>query len=222
MTSTDQTIVEQVVTLSTAMAGQLPAEVREVFAAEQTHLDAAGLPDGLATTGAAFPDAPLLDAHGRPTSVTAARAGRPAVVVFYRGAWCPYCNLTLRTYQQQVVPALAELDIQLIAVSPQLPDGSLTMQESNELSHPVLSDAGNQIAGKLGILSVPTEEVRAAQLALGVDVGAGNGDGTNVVPMPTTVLIDAEGVIRWIDVHPNYTTRTEPAELLGKVAALLG
>jgi peroxiredoxin len=68
-----------------------------------------------------LPDAELLDAHGQLTTPTAARDGKPAVVVFYRGAWCPYCNLTLRTYQEQLVGPLADRGAVLIAVSPQRP-----------------------------------------------------------------------------------------------------
>ena len=78
----------------------------------------------------------------------------------------------------------------------------------------MLSDAGNTIAGKLGVLTEATEEAKASQAALGLDVAASNADGTAVVPMPTTVIVDGSGLIRWIDVHPDYVTRSEPAEVL--------
>jgi peroxiredoxin len=81
--------------------------------------------------------------------------GRSAVVVLNRGAWCPYCNVTLRAYQEDLVPQLAQRDIPLVAISPQKPDGSLSMQEKNELSFTVLSDPGNQVAAALGVLTAP-------------------------------------------------------------------
>jgi peroxiredoxin len=168
-----------------------------------------------------MPDGALLDVHGEPTTLHHARDGRPAVVVFYRGAWCPYCNLALRTYQDQLVPELAERGVGLIAITPQKPDGSLSMAESNDLTFTVLSDPGNQVATALGILSPDRDPaVRDAALSLGVDVAAGNGDGTDGLPMPTAVVVDADGVIRWIDVHPDYTTRSEPQEILDAVASL--
>ena len=102
-----------------------------------------------------MPDGELLDVQGVPTTLAQVRAGRPAVVVFYRGAWCPYCNLALRTYQAELVPALAARGVELIAVSPQKPDGSLTMAETNKLTFSVVSDPGNQLASALGILSGP-------------------------------------------------------------------
>jgi peroxiredoxin len=220
--TTSRTIAEQVETLNETMASQAPAEILGRFAEEQAGLDAAGVPAGIARPGAVMPDGDLLDVLGAPTGLARTRNGKPAVVVFYRGAWCPYCNIALRSYQEQIVPALAERGVELVAVSPQKPDGSLSVKEAHELTFAVLSDPGNQLAGALGILTRPTDGVREAQAALGVDVAEGNGDGTADVPMPTTVLVDAAGTIRWIDVHPNYTTRTEPQQILDAVDALLG
>jgi len=120
------------------------------------------------------------------------------------------------------VPALAELGIGLVAISPQAPDGSLSTKESKELTFTVLSDPGNQIAGQLGILTAPSEGTRAAQLQLGLDLTQVNADGTTALPMPTVVIADADGVIRWIDVHPDYTTRTEPGQVLQAVTETIG
>ena len=142
--------------------------------------------------------------------------------MFYRGSWCPYCGIALRTYQAQLVPALAERGIPLIAISPQAPDGSLSTKEANELTFTVLSDPGNQIAGQLGILTTPSDRARAAQLQLGLDLTQVNADGTTALPMPAVVIADADGVIRWIDVHPDYTTMTEPGQVLQAVTQTIG
>ena len=167
-----------------------------------------------------MPDGDLLDAHGNPTTLSAARAGKAAVVVFYRGAWCPYCNVTLRAYQEDLLPELTARGIGLIALSPQKPDGALTAQETNELSYTVLSDPGNQVAGALGILTETGEAAVAVQAQLGLVVADTNADGTAAIPMPTVVVLDAAGAIRWIDVHPDYGTRTESTEILKQVADL--
>jgi peroxiredoxin len=218
MSTTHTTIADQVVVLKQQSATRLPAEVRAVFGTHLAQLDAAGLPAGIPAPGTVMPDGDLLDTHGQPTNLEAARGGRPAVVVFYRGEWCPYCNLTLRAYQHQLVPELNARGVALIAVSPQKPDGALSAQEKNELSFTVLSDPGNQLGTRLGILSAQGDDMRTARATLGVNVAGTNADGTDLLPMPTVVIVDTAGTIRWIDVHPNYTTRTEPAEILAALA----
>lgn len=214
------TIAEQVQEMHQNSAGRLPAEVAAKFAQDQADLAAAGTPAGAATPGTAMPDGDLLDAHGKPTTLATSTAGQPAVVVFYRGAWCPYCNLALRAYEQELVPELKARGATLVALSPQKPDGSLTTQETNALSFAVLSDHGNQIAAKLGILMPTNEETLKTQRSLGLDVAEVNSDGEATLPMPTTLVVDADGVIRWIDVHPNYATRSEVSDILAALDQL--
>ncbi|MBD0739296.1 peroxiredoxin-like family protein [Streptomyces sp. CBMA29] len=213
-------IADRAAAVQAQVAGRLPAEVGAAFENERRRLMAAGVPDGVAAPGTAMPDGDLLDAAGRPTSLSAVRAGRPAVVVFYRGAWCPYCNLTLRTYQETLVDQLRARGVAFVALSPQKPDGSLSMTEKLGLSYAVLSDPGNQIAAKLGIVFTLAESAQDAQASVGVRLTDVNADGSAALPLATTVLVDADGAIRWIDVHPDYTTRSEPAAILAAVAAL--
>ncbi len=217
MTTQTPSIEEQTQAFARGAAAALPTDVMGTFAAEQVSLDAAGVPTGVSALGAVMPDADLLDVHGATTSLARARAGRPAVVVFYRGAWCPYCNIALRTYQAELAPALEDRGYAMIAVSPQKPDRSLTVAETNELTYTVVSDPGNQLASALGVLTAPSAEAVAAQEKLGIDLAEHNADGGLTLPMPTTVVVDAAGVIRWIDVHPNYTTRSEVPDILAAV-----
>jgi len=220
--TTTSTIAEQVADYHRASAGQLPAEVAEAFAAEQRALAAAGEPAGIARPGTRLPDGKLLDVAGQPATLADTLSGKPAVIVFYRGGWCPYCNISLRAYQAQLVPALAERGIALIAISPQAPDGSLSTKESKELTFTVLSDPGNRLARQLGILTAPSDGARAAQLQLGLDLTQVNADGTTGLPMPTVVIAGADGVIRWIDVHRDYTTMAEPGQVLQAVTETIG
>jgi peroxiredoxin len=215
--TTASTIAEQVAGYHRDSAGQLPAEVAKAFAAEQRALAAAGEPAGVAQPGSRLPDGQLLDVAGQPATLAETLGGKPAVIVFYRGGWCPYCSIALRAYQAQLMPALAESGISLIAISPQKPDGSLSTKEAKELTFTVLSDPGNQLAGPLGILTAPSDDARAAQLQLGLDLAQVNADGTTGLPMPTVIIAGADGVIRWIDVHPDYTTMAEPGQVLQAV-----
>src|SRR5437764_5205663 len=150
--NTTSTIAEQVASYHRASAGQLPPEVAAAFGTEQRDLAAAGNPSHVAEPGSQLPDGELLDVGGQPTTLAQNLGGKPAVIVFYRGAWCPYCNIALRTYEAELVPALAERGIGLIAISPQAPDGSLFTKESKALTFTVLLYPGNRLAPQLGLL----------------------------------------------------------------------
>jgi peroxiredoxin len=216
----ESVITDRVAEMHAAMAKEPPNEVMGAFGREQAALAAAGAPAGVARPGMQLADAELLDAEGAPTSLYKAAGGGTTVLVFYRGVWCPYCNVALSAYQQHLLPALAERGVRLAAVSPQAPDGSLSMREKHDLAFAVLSDPGNGIARTLGILTQPSDEARAAQLELGLDLTAVNADGTTGVPMPTVAILDSHHVLRWIDVHPDYSTRTEPAQVISALDQL--
>ena len=221
MTTHTPTIAEQAQATAAESAARLPANVRSAFAADQAALDARGVPPGVAAQGTTMPDAELLDGNGEATSLARLRGARPAVVVLYRGAWCPYCNIALRTYQAELVPALTERGVVLIAVSPEKPDGSMSSVELNELTFAVASDPGNQLAAALGVETQSSAGAVAAQISLGLDLTERNVDGTTNLPMPTVVVVDGTGVIRWVDVHPNYTTRSEVPDILAAVDAIV-
>lgn len=174
----------------------------------------------LRLVGRPFPDGALRNVHGDATTIAATAAGRAAVVVFYRGAWCPFCNMALHEYQDSLVAPLDELGIALIAVSPQNPDGSLSIAEKQALTFDVLSDPGNTIATPLGLVAPQSEERTAARLERGVDLTQINADGTTDLVHPAVAVIDRSGVLRWIDVHEDYTTRTPSADILDAVRAL--
>src|ERR1700722_2861171 len=101
------TIAEQVIELNAAATTRLPSEVVAVFASDQAALAAQGIPTGAVSVGAQLPPFGLPDATGRSRTLGELTADGPAVIVFYRGGWCPYCNLTLRTYERDLLPQLS-------------------------------------------------------------------------------------------------------------------
>jgi len=217
--TTPSTITGRVAELHANMAAGPPGEVMGAFSREQAAL-AAVEPTGIAKIGTILADTELLDATAAATTLYAATGQATSVLVLYRGAWCPYCNIALSTYQAHLLPLLTDRGIKLAAISPQTPDGSLTMQQKHDLAYPVLSDPGNVIARRLGILTHPSGEARAAQLQLGLDLTSVNADATIDLPMPATLILDASHAVRWIDVHPDYSTRTEPRQILDALAQL--
>jgi peroxiredoxin len=214
------TITQPVSNLVETMAAQPPNEVMGAFTGEQAELAARGMPEGVIEVGATLPDAELIDTHGATTTLHEALGDWVSVLIFYRGAWCPYCNITQNTYQAELVPQLARRGVALVAIGPQAPDGLLSTQEKNDLTFTVLLDPANQVAKTQGILTAPSSEAGAAQLELGLDLTVVNADGTTGLPMPTTVVVHADHVVRWIDVHPDYTTRSEPDQILAALDAV--
>jgi peroxiredoxin len=211
---------DQLDSLKEQIKGQAPTEVFDTFAQEQRVLDATTDRSGFVKAGDTLEAFTLPDATGTSVSLDELLAEGPAVIVFYRGGWCPYCNLTLRNYQEQLLPDLDQLGARLVAVSPQTPDGSLSLKEKNELTFTVLSDLGNGLARKLGITFTVSEDVREVSQAIGNDLGEVNATGTWELPHPTVLVVGTDGVVAFADVHPDYTTRTELTAIVAAVRGL--
>ena len=212
------TLTHELAAAKTAAAEHLPGEVAATFTAQQAALAAANAPT--VTPGTALPDAALLSASGAPTTLAEALGGAPAVLVFYRGGWCPYCNVALRSYQSELLPQLEGRGVKLVAISPQRPDQSLSTQQKAQLAFDVVSDPHNALADSLGIVDDGSDEVRSAQAALGLDLAQVNEGGDVRLPMPAVVVIDADRKVRWADVHPDYTSRTEVSSIIDAVSRL--
>jgi peroxiredoxin len=214
------TIAEQANEVKAASAGQLPAEVVAVFESEQAALAAGGVPDGAVTVGDALASFALPDATGRIRTLEELTADGPAVIVFYRGGWCPYCNLTLRSYQRDLRDHLDAYSARLVAISPETPDASLSTQEKADLTFTVLSDTGAKLASSLGLTFEPSENGLAAQRKLGLDIRTTRADGGTVLPMPTVLIVDRNRIVRFVDIHPDYTGRTEVTDILDALQTL--
>lgn len=213
------TFEQQSEEMQAAAAGQLPADVIGTFARDREALIARGAADAV-RAGEVLEDFTLPDATGGTVSLSELVSDGPAVLVFYRGGWCPYCNLALRHYQSELVPALARHGATLVAITPQKPDESLSTAEKHGLEFRVLTDIGLRLACRLGIAFEPSAETRAAQLKLGLDVSEGNAEGATGLPMPTVLVVDGDRVVRFTDTHPDYATRTEVPAILTALAEL--
>ncbi|MBC7725303.1 MAG: AhpC/TSA family protein [Burkholderiaceae bacterium] len=211
-------ISDQVDEFNQGFSAQIGPDLSAVFDREQLDLTSAGVPAGSVAVGDVVSDAELVGLDGATVSLFGITAGRPAVLVFYRGAWCPYCNITLRTYERELRPELDRLGVALVAISPQTPDGSTAAVKGGELNFPVLSDPSNALVRALGILTAPSGEARAAHTALGFDVADSNADSTADIPFPTVLIVDAHHTVRFVGVHVDYTTRTEVPAILAALA----
>ena len=169
--------------------------------------------------GERAPDFTLPDVFGKLVTLSDRLKQGPVVLTFYRGAWCPYCDLQLRAYQK-ILPHIQETGTSLIAISPQLPDHSLSTVEKKELTFTVLSDVGNRIARAYGLVFTIGEDMRGIYSAIGSDLPTFNGDATWDLPMPGSFIIGQDKVIHLSFVDEDFTHRLEPAALLAGLRKL--
>jgi peroxiredoxin len=214
------TIREQSEQLKAAAAERLPAEVVEIFDRSIRDLLDQGVPGSTVAVGDILESFGLSDATGAAVTLDELVESGPAVIVFYRGGWCPYCNLALRTYEKELLPELAAFGARLVAISPQSPDQSLSTIEKAGLDFTVLSDPGNRVARKIGIVFQQSDDVIEAQRQLGLDLAQVNAEGSTELPRPTVLIADRDRTVRFVDVQPDYTARTEVADILAALAAL--
>ena len=139
---------------------------------------------------------------------------QPLIVTFYRGGWCPYCNLELRAYQKHL-PEIEALGAKLVAVSPETPDNTLSTSEKNDLSFPVLCDSNGRLSDALGIRFELSPAIRALYQKFGHDLAERNDDDKWALPMPATFVVAKGGVIAHASVDPDYRTRPDPAVAIG-------
>ena len=135
------------------------------------------------------------------------------MLTFYRGIWCPYCNMDL-----QAIEAAAEeiraLGASLVAISPQTAPNRRKSERENALSFPILSDHGNSVANEFGLRFRLPDDLIAVYKGFGNDLTVGNGEDSWTLPMPARYVIGNDGVIAYAEVNPDYTRRPDPSELL--------
>ena len=143
----------------------------------------------------------------------------PLVISFYRGQWCPYCNLELRALQQ-ALPQIKNSGANLVAISPQTPDNSLSTSEKNELTFEVLSDRGNKIAKEFGLVFTLPEQLRPLYKEFGIDIASHNGDRSYELPIAATYIVDRNGIIIRAFIDVDYTKRLDPEEIVATLREL--
>lgn len=169
--------------------------------------------------GQKLPACNLTNALNQPISSAELLSKGPLLIMFYRGSWCPFCNLALHS-MQQILPDLKQKGVRFVAISPELPDTSLTTVEKQTLEFEVLSDIGNEYARTLGVVYKQPDSLKAVQKHFGTDLKERNGDDSNEVPVPTTLLVDTAGVVRRTFIEPDFTKRVEPQTVLGWIDSL--
>lgn len=192
---------------------QVPEEMGEMFAAKTQELAKSGLVESAIKVGDKVPDFVLPDAQGNKVSLADLRAKGPVVIAFYRGGWCPYCNLTVAKLQQYL-PKFEAKGASLVAITPELPEFITKKTEEASLTYPVLSDVGMKVGKDFGIKFILDPALQKVYTEFGLDVTKHNGDNTFQLPLPATYVIDKDGTVTYAFVNVDYTKRAEPEDVL--------
>lgn len=211
-------LLDEINEYKASSAKKASPEKKRINAQAIKELEESGVARGL-KKGDHAPNFTLPDATGRNVSLKDELAKGPVILSFYRGGWCPYCNLELRAYQR-ALPNIKDAGAQLIAISPQTPDASLSTKEKDELEFFVLSDQGGKVAKAYALLFKMQDELIELYKKSGIGVPAHNGNEDWELPKPATFVVDRQGEIVFAHVDSDYTKRTDPEEVIGIVKNL--
>lgn len=199
-------------------AQRIPAEVREVMLNANDEIIKTGIEGTALKTGDSVPDFTLNNHKGEAVTLSKQLRKGPVVIIFYRGGWCPYCNMELYAYEQEL-ETLKSLGACLIAITPETPDNSLTTVEKNGLSYDVLSDVGFAASDAFGLTFTFPEALMKVYQGFGLNVPEVNGNDAWRLPIPAAYVIDQSGKIILHHVDVDYTKRLDPLEVVAVLKA---
>ncbi|MFD2916287.1 peroxiredoxin-like family protein [Psychroserpens luteus] len=164
--------------------------------------------------GQKAPNFELPNPKGQLISLETLLSTGPVVVTFYRGDWCPYCNLQLRALQIKL-DDIHSLGATLVAISPQVPDGSMTESEINNMDFIVLSDQDAKVSSQYGVSwNVPEFLMDHMRVDRNLDLDKINNGNGSILPIPATFILNPDGVVTWNYVNVDYRTRAEPDDII--------
>lgn len=209
-----QTLESQLQERQKAFGAKADTETKTAYAAGIQAVADSGILTKAVQVGQKAPDFELKNAKGEAVKLSTLLQDGPVVLTWYRGGWCPYCNLTLAALQR-ALPDIRATGAQLVALTPELPDKSLTTAEKNDLEFQVLTDLNNEIAKRYNVAFELTPDV-AARYKKNFNLLDYNGTeaGDTTLPLAATYVIDRDGVVRYAFLDADYRKRAEPAEIV--------
>ncbi|MGU3377339.1 peroxiredoxin-like family protein [Chryseobacterium sp. M5A1_1a] len=207
------TLAMQIEQLNKELSSQLPQEILEAFGQSIEDLKTKRIEENSIQIGERIPEFSLLNPSGEIINSNEVSKNRKMIVAFYRGSWCPYCNLELK-FLQDNLSRIKEKNTVLIAISPQSPDHSLTITEKNNLEFEVLTDTDNNFAKKLGIVFQLQDFVLPYYQSLGINLSDYNKNNDNTLPVPAVFVVDENRVVTYKFLDVNYMTRVDVEELI--------
>ncbi|WP_175883361.1 peroxiredoxin-like family protein [Burkholderia sp. BCC0044] len=189
-----------------------PPDIHPIMERATAELIAGGQAARAIKAGDLAPTFRLKDQDGNDVSSAELLAKGPLVVTFYRGVWCPYCNLELQALNE-ALPALRERGANVVAISPQTAVNSRKSVRTNQLDFPVLSDVNGETGAAFGLRFALPDYLVDLYKKLKNDLPAFNNDPSWTLPMPARYVIGQNGIVLYSEVNPDYTHRPDPSEM---------
>ncbi len=190
-----------------------PRAVIDIMHRATDELIASGAAGRALKAGDRMPTFTLNDPDGQPVSSAELLARGPLIISFYRGVWCPYCNMELQALQAALADFRAA-GASLVAISPQSAVNSRKSVRQNGLDFPILSDQRNDVAAAFGLRFELPDYLIELYKGFGNDLPAINGDDSWTLPMPARFVVGQDGIILYAEVNPDYTRRPDPQDML--------
>ena len=201
------------------IAKYVPAETQAVHARAVAELQAQHLAERALPVGAKAPPFELGDHNGALVSSAQLLAKGRLVICFFRGRWCPFCVGQMEA-MNLILPQIEQAGARLVAISPQTVQQSFFMHDQHQLRFPLLSDAGNRVAGKFGIAYRVPEYQQALYRSVFIRLPFTNGDDSWELPIPATYILQGDSSVLYVAANEDYTGRPEPAAILSALTGL--
>lgn len=206
-------LAEKVEKINQSFSRMMSQEEFHSLRDEIRKLAESGLAERALKIGESIPEGQLLNGRNENVDLHAILRNHPLIISFYRGQWCPYCNLELRAFQE-ALPEIEKLNAHLVAISPQTPEYSLSTGQRNELDFDLLSDVGNQVSRSFGLVFRLSGKMEELYRQYNMLLNQYNGDNSWELPVPATFVVDKNGIIRGRFVNADYTQRANPSEVI--------
>jgi len=207
-------LTEQLKAHADKSKSRLPLQSLETMQSAIDELVTSSLLESAAKKGSTIPEIILPNATGKLVNLNTILENNKVVLTFYRGGWCPYCNLELKAFQK-VLPQIEEKGAKLIAISPETPDNSLSTSEKNNLSFEVLSDDNNEVARALGLVFKMQESLQKLyKSSFGIDLVQSQQNTNQELPIAATYVIEKDGTISYAFLSEDYKLRANPSEVI--------
>lgn len=206
-------LTEQLKELADNSVQRHPGAAQEIMQNGITELIASKLVDKATKTGDTFPDFTLPNAEGVDVSLNSLLEKGKVVATFYRGGWCPYCNLELKALQA-ALPEIKEKGASLIAITPETPDNTLSTKEKNELDFEVLTSANNELAKSLNLVFELPSSLSALYSKFGINLKENQGNDSNELPIAATYIINQDRTVSYHFLQEDYKLRADPSEIV--------